>query len=308
MQTENMQQSHNAASTKRGIKKYVPIFEIISFTILLLYALSLLVPMLWSLMTSFKTNDDFTYYPLEWPSVFKWENYLTVFDYFYAPSQQAQGEDILVGAGIMLANSLWYAFGTSLVSTFVSFLVGYIVARFRFKFCGIIYTVVILQMIIPTVGTLPSELRISQGLGLYNTVHGMLFMKSYVTGLYFLSFYAALRVIPKDYAEAAHLDGANNFHVMFKIMLPMASGVFFTILLLSFIQFWNDYQTPLIYMPSFPTLAFGLYHFVNASYEAETSSVPMQLGGCMLMAIPLFAIFIAFQKKLLGGVSLGGLK
>ena len=143
---------------------------------------------------------------------------------------------------------------------------------------------------------------------MYNTVYGMLFMKSYVTGLYFLSFYAALRVIPKDYMEAAYLDGAGNFRVMFRIMLPMASGVFFTILLLSFIQFWNDYQTPLIYMPSYPTLAYGLYYYVNGSYEAETSSVPMQLGGCMLMAIPLFAIFIAFQKKLLGGVSLGGLK
>ena len=130
MQTENMQKSHNTDTTKRGIKKYLPIFEIISFTILFLYAMSLLIPMLWSLMTSFKTNDDFTYYPLEWPSVFKWENYLTVFDYFYAPSQQAQGEDILVGAGIMLANSLWYAFGTSLVSTFVSFLMGYIVRLF----------------------------------------------------------------------------------------------------------------------------------------------------------------------------------
>lgn len=308
MQTENMQAVENTAQNQNGIKKYVPIFEIISFTILLLYALSLLVPMLWSLMTSFKTNDDFTYYPLSFPSVFKWENYLTVFEYFYAPSKQAVGEPILVGVDVMLLNSLWYALGTSLISTFVSFLVGYVVARFKFQFCEVIYTVVILQMVIPTVGTLPSELKIAQDLGIYNTIHGMLFMKSYVTGLYFLSFYAALRVIPQDYAEAAYLDGADNFHVMFKIMLPMASGVFFTILLLSFIQFWNDYQTPLIYMPSFPTLAFGLYHFVNASYEAETSSVPLQLGGCMMMAIPLFAIFIAFQDKLLGGVSLGGLK
>ena len=69
MQTENMQMFNKAPSNKRGIKKYVPIFEIISFTILFLYAMSLLIPMLWSLMTSFKTNDDFTYYPLEWPSV-----------------------------------------------------------------------------------------------------------------------------------------------------------------------------------------------------------------------------------------------
>ena len=119
MKTKNMQNAQeveNAAAPQRGIKKYVPVFEIVSFTILFLYALSLLIPFLWSLMTSFKTNDDFLYYPLKWPSVFKWDNYITVFEYFYAPSEQPQGEDVLVGAGIMLLNSLWYALGTSLIS------------------------------------------------------------------------------------------------------------------------------------------------------------------------------------------------
>ena len=85
-------------------------------------------------------------------------------------------------------------------------------------------------------------------------------------------------------------------------------GVFFTIVLLNFIAFWNDYQTPMIYIPSYPTLAYGLYYYVSGSFEQETSSVPMRLAGCVMVAIPLFIIFIAFQKKLLGGVSMGGLK
>ena len=138
--------------------------------------------------------------------------------------------------------------------------------------------------------------------------HGMLFMKSYVTGLYFLSFYAALRVIPKDYEEAAYLDGAGNLRVMFNIMLPMASGVCATVFLLNFIGFWNDYQTPMVYMPGYPTLAYGLYYLCNVPRNDIDSSVPMQLAGCMLMAIPLLILFIACNKKLLGNVSLGGLK
>ena len=266
------------------------------------------IPLIWSFFTSFKGRIDYRLNPIGLPK--NWEFlYDDVLKQFRAPiTKNNITTEGGAGLGVMIVNSMWYALGTSFVSTTVSFLVGYVVARFRFKFCNVIYTVVILQMIIPTVGTLPSEIAIAQSLGLYNTIYGMLFMKSYVTGLYFLSFYAALRVIPKDYAEAAYLDGAGNFRVMFNIMLPMASGIFSTILLLNFIAFWNDYQTPLIYMPSFPTLAFGLWNYVNGSFDLETSNTPMQLGGCMLMAVPLITLFCVFQKKLLGNVSLGGLK
>lgn len=288
--------------------KKIPIFEIISFVILFTYALSLIVPLSWAFMTSFKGDMEYMINRVGWPKKFDFR-YDEVFELFHAPISKDGVVDYEgAGIGLMLLNSLWYAVGTAFVSTSVSFLVGYVVARFKFKFCNVIYTVVILQMIIPTVGTLPSEIAIAQGLGLYNTVYGMLFMKSYVTGLYFLSFYAALKVIPKDYVEAAYLDGAGNFKVMLQIILPMASGVFATVLLLNFISYWNDYQTPMIYMPGYPTLAYGLYYFCNVPSEGGKSSIPMQLAGCTLFAVPLLAVFLCFHKKLLGNVSLGGLK
>ena len=286
----------------------VPVFEIVSFVVLLAYAISLALPLVWSFFTSFKGRIDYRLNPVGLPK--EWEFlYDDVLKQFRAPiTKNNITTEGGAGLGIMFGNSIWYAIGTSVVSTTVSFLVGYIVARFRFKICDAIYTVVILQMIIPTVGTLPSEIAIAQGLGLYNTIHGMLFMKSYVTGLYFLSFYAALRVIPRDYEEAAYLDGAGNLRVMFNIMLPMTSGVFGTIFLLNFIGFWNDYQTPMVYMPGYPTLAYGLFYLCNVPRNDIDSSVPMQLAGCMLMAIPLLGLFMACHKKLLGNVSLGGLK
>lgn len=295
-------------SNSKEKKFSVPVFEIISFVVLLAYAISLALPLIWSFFTSFKGRIDYRLNPVGLPET--WEFlYDDVLKQFRAPITKnnitTEGGATL---GIMFANSMWYSIGTSFVSTTVSFLVGYVVARFRFKICDAIYTVVILQMIIPTVGTLPSEIAMAQNLGLYNTIYGMLFMKSYVTGLYFLSFYAALRVIPKDYEEAAYLDGAGNFRVMLNIMLPMASGVFGTIFLLNFIGFWNDYQTPMVYMPGYPTLAYGLYYLCNVPRNDIDSSVPMQLAGCMLMAIPLLGLFMACHKKLLGNVSLGGLK
>lgn len=285
-------------------KRSFPVFEFISFLVLLLYAVSLFVPLLWSLMSSFKGKIDFLKNSLGFPLEFV-NNYDGIFDRFIVPVPDANGVNTDIGFGTMLLNSVWYAVGTSFVSTCVAFLVAYVVARFKFKFCDVIYTIVILQMIIPTVGTLPSELRIANALHLYDTPYGILFMKSYVTGLYFLSFYGALRVIPKDYEEAAQLDGAGNFTVMLNIITPMVSGVFTTVLLLTFITYWNDYQTPLIYIPSYPTLAYGLWHYINVD---SSGNVPMKLSGCMIMAVPLFILFILFQDKLMGNVSVGGLK
>lgn len=286
-------------------KKEFSVFMIISLAFLVIYTISLFAPLFWALMSSFKGKLEYIIDSLSFPKKFV-NNYKEVLKYFFVPLSNDDGTTTKLGIAIMIVNSSWYALGTAFISTTVSFMVAYVVARFHFKFCDVIYTVIVLQMIIPMVGTLPSELRIAIGLGLYDTPYGILFMKSYVTGLYFLSFYGALRVIPKDYEEAAYLDGANNFTVMSRIIIPMVKGVFFTIYLLMFISLWNDYGTIMIYLPSYPTLAYGLWYFVNVVPEAGTT--PMKLAGCMLLAIPLFLLFALSQKRLLGNITVGGLK
>ncbi len=286
--------------------KKISVFMLISFVLLALYAVSLLTPLLWSLMTSFK-GSEFDNDSFGWPTEFV-NNYKDVFTTFKAVIPNPNGGSSLhVNVVGMVFNSLWYSIGAAIISTTVAYMVAYVVARFKFKFCNVIYTVIILQMIIPTVGTFPSEFRIANELHLYDTPHGILFMKSYVTGLYFLAFYAALRVIPRDYEEAAQLDGCGNWGIMLRIIVPMTTGVISTVFLLVFIAFWNDYQTPILYMPSYATLSYGLYQYVNTEM-IESISVPEELAASMLLAIPLFVLFIIFQKKLLGRVSLGGLK
>ena len=167
---------------KEHIKK-IPFFAIISFVMLLLYGVSLFLPLLWAIITSFKTNFNYLLDSFGWPTEFV-NNYVTVLKYFTVPIKDSTGSIYYVGITEMVVNSIWYALGSALLSTTAAFLVGYVVARFRFKFCHIIYTVIIIQMIVPTVGTLPSELRIAHALGLYDTVFGALFMKTYVSGLY----------------------------------------------------------------------------------------------------------------------------
>ncbi len=290
-------------------KKTLTPFGIISLLVLLLYAVSLLLPLLWAFVTSFRDNFDFIMNGAwKWPE--KWiNNYETVLKYFHVKVNTADGlSKRFVEIPEMLLNTVLYAGGGSFFLMLSSLLMAYAASRFKFKACSVIYTAVILQMIIPIVGSLASEIKMARALGLYDNIPGMWLMKCYVQGLYFLVFHGAFKLIPKEYSEAAEIDGAGNFSIMVRIMFPFVSGTIFSVLLLNFISLWNDYQTPLIYMPSHPTLSFGLYYYVRGSFEAETADTPHQLAGCMLMAIPLFLIFIVFQKRLLGNLSMGGLK
>ena len=95
--------------------------------------------------------------------------------------------------------------------------------------------------------------------------------------------------------------------VLIKIVLPLVRNTFFTVMLINFIGFWNDYQTPLIYLPSYPTIALGMYHMASTT-ENGLSTVPMRMTGAMLMLIPILALFLAFHKRLLGNLTIGGIK
>ena len=78
-------------------------------------------------------------------------------------------------------------------------------------------------------------------------------------------------------------------------------------MLLQGIYFWNDFQTPLLYLPTYPTLAYWLYRFTENT-KVELSFVPVKAAGAMLLVVPIFILFAAFNKKMMGNLSLGGLK
>ena len=115
------------------------------------------------------------------------------------------------------------------------------------------------------------------------------------------------RYYSRCYAEAAFIDGASHFTVFFRIMLPLVKTTFAALMLLSFISFWNDYYTPMIYLPSMPTLSYGLYYYSHSSGQGQ-SLIPMQLAACMIASFPIMILFLALRKRLMGSLTLGGLK
>ena len=279
-------------------------------SVLILYSVSLLLPILWGLSTSLKTDLDFYLNPLWLPDGWfwnwQWSNYSYAFMNFVVKVEAGAGFRIIYMEEMFLYTIL-YALGCAFFQSFVCCVVAYMVVKFDYFFSKVIYTVVIVAMILPIVGSLPSEIQMSRALGFFDTIWGMWIMKSHFLGMYFLVFHAMFRGIPKEFADAARVDGAGNFQVLFSIMMPLVRNTLFTVILLNFIGYWNDYQVPLIYLPSYPTIAYGLYLF-NFSTINSLSTIPMKITGCMIMMLPILIVFLIFRNRLIGNISIGGLK
>lgn len=217
----------------------------------------------------------------------------------------------------MYVYSFLYAGGCAFVSTAVPCIAAYACARFKYRFSRFMHTLVVVVMMIPIVGSLPSEIALAQSLGVYNEIWGLWIMKANFLGLYFLMFYDVCKALPSSFSEAAKIDGANNFQIFFKISLPLIRNTFFTVLLIRFIGFWNDYQTPMVFMPSFPTVALGLNSLVSKAGDNNLGEsaggfrledIPSKMAAVVLAATPVCILFAVFQKRLLGNLTMGGVK
>lgn len=286
------------------MKKKTDVLLIVMSVVLALYAISILAPMAWTVITSLKTRSDFVENVFGLPEEWEFSNYLLAYDNFYAKIATQNGtETIFIEE--MLLNSLLYAVGCALFNVTMECFAGYTIAKCsNWRISKIIYAFVFVAMSLPIVGSLPSELQIAKSLGLYDKIYGLWFMKTHFISVYFLVFVAFFKSIPQSFDEAARIDGANNFTIFSKIMLPLSGGMFFTVFLIKFIGFWNDYQTPLVFMPSKPTMALGLFYY-STSFDNVLTSVPQKLAGCVIVMLPTLIIYLIFHNKLLSNISIG---
>lgn len=288
-------------------EKKLSVLNILLFVVLVIYTISMVYPMFWALITSVKEQYDFLDNVLGLPAKVMIENFGTVIQHFEVPAQVGDLQEFH-GFWQMFFNTVLYVGGSALVATFIPCITAYATAKFpEKKMSSIINGLVIATMMIPIVGSYPAEIDMLQKLGLYNTLLGVWIQKANFLGVYFLVFHAAFKGLAKDYSEAAEIDGANELTVMSRIMLPLVKNTFFTVFLVKFVEFWNDYQMPLLYLPSKPTLSFGLY-YVSNNTSNMISTVPMRMAGCIIILIPILVIFMAFSEKLMGNITLGGVK
>ena len=280
---------------------------VVGFAFLLIFSLSLFIPTLWAFITTFKTPLEMSKNMFGLPKSLNFSNYATAFRELYVTVNPTKTYPYKMYVEEMILNGVIYAVGCTLANTFTAAIVAYGCARFKSKVGDILYASVLIVMVIPIVGAAPSEMQFVRKLGFYNNMVGNIIMKANYLGVDFLVFHAAFKGISKDYSDAASIDGAGNFSIMVKIIFPLISASLTTMMLLAFITYWNDSSTPLKYLPDVPNLALGLFKF-NQRTDGKLVNTPMKLTGCFIMFAPMLAIFIAFRKRFMLNVSVGGLK
>lgn len=293
---------------KNRVKSKWDLFTVLLFAFLMLFTLSLAFLLGWSLITSLKSYSDFRTNKIGFPKEWMFSNYAFIWNNLIVETVPVGGgAPVNVYFAELVRNTLLYVLGCAFLQATIPCLVAYVIAKFDFKLSGIIEVVALVVIILPITGAYTSEIQVLTQLGLYNHMIGMYIQKMNFTGMYFFVFIAAFRGLPKDIFEAAEIDGANEFSQMMRIGLPLSVYTWTTIFLIQAIAFWNDYQTVLLYLPSWPTLSYALYE-IGQSSRGEWGRAPMQLAGSMFVLIPMVIIFAIFNKKIMGNITIGGVK
>lgn len=321
-------------STKKTVTVTKVVFVIL-FVVLALYTLIMLSSLLWGLITSLKSSNDFENFgnvigfpnvnvegtpyagiPSGREALLKLANYKIVLEKFVITRRAVYyglGPEQIVhtckaGFGELLVNTLLYTVGGALIYALMPALTAYLCAKYPYKLSAILVVVYTLMMCMPIVGSTPFELTFLRNTGLYDNIIGNYIQKMTGSGMYFFVYLAYFKGTSETYREAAQIDGASQFRIMTTIYFPLAIKIIATVFLIQFVALWNDYQTPLLYLPTHPTLAYAVYYVSYEAFEPALYHTPPRIAGLMLLAVPIVILFAIFKDKLMGDISLGGIK
>lgn len=280
---------------KRG--KSESIFMWIMFAFFVIYALSVIVPFLWILMNSFKSNDEFFVDRNAFPSQWLFKNYGEAFTAINYNDTNLAG---------MFLNSIILTLENTLAAVIVPLMAAYVVAKYPYKLCKFLYALALVVQVLPTIGSLPVEYQLVYNLGINDNLFFIWLLAAGAFTFNFLILYAGFRSISWTYAESAMIDGAGHYTVFFKIMLPQAKPFITAIFITTFISQWNNYTTPFLYLDKRPTLALGLYEFQQKQLYA--TNMPPLFAGIILSIIPICALFCVMQKSIMENTVAGGIK
>lgn len=303
---------------KRKARKKTSIFLSVLGVILFMYAVLMLLFIWWGFTTSVKANrgavnvfrKNYFGWPKGWPWEWQWSNFPYVMKSIYVDVYMGAHDDlkVRVGALAMLGNTLLFAFGGAFIATAVPTIVAYASAKTPFKFNGVLDAVIITCMAIPIVGSQPSELQLLAKLGLYDTWAGYFIQHGHFISMYYLIMKTAFKSVPASFSEAAQIEGAGHYTIMLKIVMPVVRNIILTIFLLIFVEKWNNYNYTLIYLPSYPTLAYGVFYLVFMNGENTLQNAPMQMAASFVLFTPILILFLCLKDVLMQNLSMGGVK
>lgn len=296
-------------SLKRNTKETKGQYAVkwIVFVIYAIYALTLLYPIVWILVCSFCTPEAFQEgYGEFFPSIDKisFDNYKKFFSH---KSIIRTGTGLIKEFGIldMIGNTIFLTIARALISMAFAVCAAYCCARYQFLGSKFYFYYGVVFCAIPFYGGTSAVFKLWYSLGLYDTVTAVLIMavSPYSSFLYYYGFF---RGLDSGYAEAAILDGANDFQVFIKIMLPQIAPVLATFLVGGFIGAWQDWATNYMWLPSMPMIAYSIYQMSNNL--AVKGDYTTFFAASVFSMVCTGTFFVIFRKRILATVYTGGLK
>jgi len=267
--------------------------KIVTYTILILLGILFLFPFLWMFSTALKSDHQmFTYPPIWIPKPMVWKNFadaVTTISFF-----------------TFLKNTLIVSILSTIGAIISCPLVAYSLARINWKGRNILFIITIAIMMIPGQVTMVPMFIVFTKLKMVGTFVPLIIPTFFGVPFYIFLMRQFFKQLPKNFEDAARIDGCSEFQIYWRIMLPLCQPAILTIALFQFMSSWSDFLGPLIYLNNeeMYTLQLGLQQFKQA-YNTQWN---LLMAASILIALPVIILYFFVQRSFIQGISLGGMK
>ncbi|MNI13498.1 L-arabinose transport system permease protein AraQ [compost metagenome] len=274
-----------------------PILKLLIWVMLILWSISVLYPLLWTLLDALKDNQQFFLnkpWALPEPPLL-WSNFSYVWNKY--------------NFGTYFYNSTIVTICSTGLALLLAASTAYVLARYEFKGSGLLYVLYIASMMVPFVLALTPLFFLINDMGLLNTKLGLILVyaaSAVPFGIFVLvGFY---KTLPKELGEAASIDGCSDFGTFFRIMLPLSQPGLITVGIMTVLNTWNEFVigTVLTNIPEKYTLPVGI-SVMQAEMQYRTEWGPL-FAGLLFTIVPILILYIFFQKQIASGITAGAVK
>jgi N-acetylglucosamine transport system permease protein len=284
-----------AAAPVTKEKKSGGTLNVFSHGVLVIWAVLVVLPLLWAVMSSLKDDNSILTSPWSLPDKLHFDNWSRAWT-------QAHMSDYFLNTILVVAGSLA---GTLLLGS----MAAYVLARFEFPGNRFIYFLFVGGMSFPIILALVPLFYVLENLGLLNTIHGLILVYiaySLPFTVFFLTSF--FKTLPTSVAEAAIIDGASHTRTFFQVMLPMAKPGLISVGIFNFLGQWNQYLLPTVLNtdPDKRVLTQGLVQLASSQgYKGDYSGL---FAGLVMAMLPVLGAYIIFQRQVVAGLTAGALK
>ena len=281
-----------AASVTMPRRKPIKAKTILLYATVLIITLVMLTPFAWMLSASFKLNRDVFTFPIQWiPAEPRWENYVDIWT--------------KIPLALFIGNTAKITIIVTILQLLTSSFAAYAFAKLKFPFRDWLFLGYIATIAMPWQVYMVPQFLLMRELDLNNTHTALIILQAFTAFGVFLmrQFYQS---IPDELCEAARIDGMNEYQIWWKIMLPLSKPALSTLTIFTFVNTWNDFLGPMIYLTKteLKTIQIGLRMFIS-QYSAEYGLI---MAASMVSLVPVLIVFLALQRFFVEGIASTGLK